>query len=68
MNETPKWKPAMTPEKMSWKPCPFCGGTSLSIETYGFHVRAVMCWDCGARGGGSQDDKEAVRKWNMRRK
>jgi len=64
------------------KPCPFCGGTDLSIETNSvqpddFHDAYVYCVDCDAQGRhamtlegwlSSKDEAkvEAVVAWNRR--
>ena len=49
----------MADEKTTLKPCPFCGGTSLKIESKhngthyytGTHSATVRCNKCHARGG-----------------
>ena len=44
------------------KPCPWCGGTSISLKQLHYY-----CADCGARGPQSRGTKAAaIRLWNSR--
>lgn len=63
-------------------PCPFCGGTDLSVQTYdvqpdNYHGGYVTCIDCDAQGAGAitlngwlgspeEASNAAVTAWNTR--
>lgn len=49
-------------------PCPFCGSTHLDIVTDRLDRMAATCGSCGGSGPHCFDIKEAVQKWNRRRK
>lgn len=63
------------------KPCPFCGGTAVSVQkvTPRFyrpimnHLYSVVCWECDLwfgyyedYGGKFDTETEAVKAWNRR--
>lgn len=48
------------------KPCPFCGGTNLTIiNVYGeeYYVDCSTCTTCGP---GGETEEEAIKAWNRR--
>lgn len=50
-------------------PCPFCGGKNQWIEDIDTMLGIrwyVFCPKCGAQGGRSRTQVEAVNMWNMR--
>lgn len=49
------------------KPCPFCGGTDLTIRK-GKYMWMVVCnnADCNAYGGCKHYKKDAIEAWNRR--
>lgn len=67
-----------TPAQIALKPCPFCGGTDLRLETYSIQPDdywggSVRCNDCDAEGGRPEcwhdehDVADEVRAaWNRR--
>lgn len=49
------------------KPCPFCGGTSLTIENPQlFQDVHVICRDCGAKASFYGIRYTVATRWNMR--
>jgi len=65
------------------KPCPFCGGTAVSIQKIEprlyrpvkNHPFSVVCWECGFFFGYDEDyggmfdtEAEAIKAWNRRAK
>lgn len=63
------------------KPCPFCGGTAVSIQKIEPHLYrpvknhpfSVVCWECDLFYGYDEDyggmfdtEAEAIKAWNRR--
>lgn len=60
------------------KPCPFCGSTDLFINDVDYRFnevvpeeqrgiyKAVVCYECNARGSEEASEAEAVMRWNTR--
>ena len=54
---------------MDAKPCPFCGGSDLSIiidEVWPGSPSASICNNCGARGPLNRDTSKAKALWDLR--
>lgn len=47
-------------------PCPFCGSVCVEVETLPDTTYAVMCQECGARGGRKWNKEDAIKVWNTR--
>lgn len=47
---------------MKMKPCPFCGGDNIEIES----SRWAYCIDCGAEGPLCENESDAIESWNRR--
>jgi len=47
------------------RPCPFCGGTRLTVEVFEYGAERVVCESCGACGPDDKSDWEARAGWNM---
>lgn len=52
---------------MDYKPCPFCGSTTVSLKTEGKNFQIVCGGACGAQGPVHQDQRTAEIYWNDRR-
>lgn len=55
-------------DEIELKPCPFCGGTDLSIETFELDntIQYVLCGDCQCEGPAGNGNQEAAELWNWR--
>lgn len=59
------------PDKITIKPCPFCGGRNIhfvsELEVRGEPLGAYMCADCyGSAGDDENNFDEALKAWNRR--
>lgn len=48
------------------KPCPFCGGDELPVESDTGCGAYVRCPKCTTMGPSADNDIEAVQRWNER--
>lgn len=60
------------------KPCPFCGSTDLFINDVDYRFnevvpeeqrgiyKAVVCYECNARGSEKNSENKATLAWNSR--
>ncbi len=58
----------MTDKTQKLKPCPFCGGTDITIHSpssHGLTLYGVACDECGVRIK-RFDEAEAIAAWNRR--
>ena len=52
------------------KPCPFCGGTDLHLESFsGWGADAIVCYDCLATFSQQEItcEDDLIEAWNRRR-
>jgi Lar family restriction alleviation protein len=49
--------------KKTFNPCPFCGGTAVSLKEGEDTLYAVQCTDCNALGPREKTPTEAAERW-----
>lgn len=61
-------------DELQLRSCPFCGNTELisDLEEVPQNIREsvwiIICGECGTRGPWGNDEKEAEKLWNIRRR
>lgn len=62
-NCTKQWRRAMQSEP---KPCPFCGGCHIGVETTESEMFEAFCYKCGSSGQLCKSESAAIAAWNRR--